>query len=299
VTEKMTLLGMTIEREPNNGAITIRQGPAIERLAAKLGITGNEPETLTPVPMGTFPPKDAADDLDDKEKKVYSKVVGEMIYVLITRPDIAYAVSLLTRRLTTPTLHHARLLKRVVTYLAQTKDLGLRFEADIPIELEGWADAAFKDDVATRRSTGGLIVKLKGSAAILTKAKLQQIIALSTCEAEMIQLSICGQFIVWARNLLKELGWEQKEPTVIHEDNMATANLAKHGRLSEKSIHMDHKDLWTVDQVKNKKIRIKYCPTQAMIADILTKPLPPGQFMRLRALLLNTDGAAAINEGLC
>ena len=94
------------------------------------------------------------------------------------------------------------------------------------------------------------------------------------------------------------MGWKQVEPTVLHEDNEGARNLAKHGRLSDKTIHMEHRDLWTVEQVKKQLLRIKHCQSADMVADIFTKPLAPGQFMRLRALLLNTDLEAAIREGL-
>jgi hypothetical protein len=186
------------------------------------------------------------------------------------------------------------LLRRVVKYLLQTKDLGLRYEADIEVEIEGWADAAFKDD-PTKRSTGGMSINLIGSASIAAKAKLQSTITLSSCEAEMIQLCILGQHTMHTRNLLGEMGWPQRNATILHEDNEATENLAKHGRLSEKTIHMTHKDLWIVEHVQKGDLRIKHVDSADQVADIFTKALPVEQFKKLRALLLNTNGAMAMH----
>jgi len=225
-TEKGLFLGCELSKDAA-GNIYMNQSGYITQLAKKVGIDLLSEELFeTPLPPFLKLPKDDETSLlDSAESEKYASDMGAVIYTLTTRPDIAHAASLLSKRTTTPTQLHRKLLDRVVGYLYQTRELGLRFEHGIPVILEAHADASFKDCAKTSRSTGGYTVNLRGSASIHAKSKLQNTIALSTMEAEMIQLSLACQFVIWARNFLEEIGFLQKLPTVLMEDNEAAVNI--------------------------------------------------------------------------
>ena len=106
--------------------------------------------------------------------------------------------------------------------------------------------------------------------------------ALSTTEAEYLALSHATQEAMWLRTLLDGMGFNQTEPTTMFKDNQGTIELAKNPSHHSRTKHIDIKFHHVRDAVAKKKISLRYCPTQEMIADLLTKGLPRPQFEKLR-----------------
>ena len=130
--------------------------------------------------------------------KEYQAAIESLIYAAIaTRPDISFAVGLLSQFMSNPGLEHFQGVKRILRYLKGTLDYGLKFEAQekADITIQGFADADWAEDVTTRKSTSGYIFQL-GKVTVSWKAKMQSIVALSSTEAEYVSSRLAVQEIV-------------------------------------------------------------------------------------------------------
>jgi hypothetical protein len=219
----------------------------------------------------------------------YSQLVGALMYLAVaTRPDIAHAVGVLACFNSNPGPLHWKALKHLCRYLQGTKDVRLCYEpvpgAGVTERFSAYADADYAGDVDDRRSTSGLIVKV-GSGAISWASKLQQVVTLSTTEAEYISATAAGQEILWLRNLMSEMGYPVQGPSTLHLDNQSaiavTRNPEHHGRMK----HLDLRHYWLRDTVKAGLIDVKYIPTKQMPADIMTKALSRGSVVEMREML--------------
>ena len=158
-------------------------------------------------------------------------------------------------------------------------DYGLKFEAssDEEFKLCGYADADWAGDVTSRKSTTGYVFQL-GNATISWKSKRQTVVALSSTEAEYVALCAAAQETVWLRHLLASIRFKQKDATVVHEDNQGTIALTKN---PSRTKHIDIKYHFVQEAIEKKDVCLVYCPTEKMVADILTNPLLKLKFVEL------------------
>jgi hypothetical protein len=116
-------------------------------------------------------------------------------------------------------------------------------------------------------------------------SKKQSVVALSSTEAEYVAASLASQEAVWLRVLLGDMGFPQKKPTTINEHNQGAIALSKNPKYHPRTKHIDIKCHFIRDQVAKKELVLNYCPTEQMLADLLTKPLGKTLFKRLRELM--------------
>ena len=93
------------------------------------------------------------------------------------------------------------------------------------------------------------------------------------------------QEALWLRLLLKELGFEQNSATIIYEDNQGCIKLAKHSKNHSRTKHIDIKHHFLREKIESSEVKLIYCPTDQMKADILTKALPGPKFVSMREML--------------
>ena len=214
----------------------------------------------------------------------YQSMVGSLIYAAIaTRPDIAYAVAALAKFNSSPTEAHLTAVKRVFRYLKGTVQLRLQYQ-ETDGNVEGYSDADWASDSEDRRSTSGNVFVMSGGAISWTSKK-QPTVALSTSESEYIALCFATQEAVWLRQLMKDLQMDCNTATTIHEDNQGTIAMSRNPVLHKRTKHIDIKYHFVREKTQDGTIELKYCPTNEMVADILTKPLPKRQFEYLRCKL--------------
>lgn len=210
----------------------------------------------------------------------YQSLMGSLLYVAVnTRPDISASVAILAQKTCNPTHEDWNELKRVAKYLKGTSELFLNLNGNSKNqnELVGYADANWAECRIDRKSNSGYIFMVN-AGAISWCCKKQTSVSLSTTEAEFIALSEA----VWIRKILFDLKCEQKHPTIIFEDNRSCLNLIKEEKLSNRSKHIDTKFHFVKDYVDKKIIECKYCPSEEMIADMLTKPLSHSKLEKFR-----------------
>ncbi|KAH9687063.1 hypothetical protein KPL70_014633 [Citrus sinensis] len=172
----------------------------------------------------------------------YKQVVGCLMYLAATRPDLIYVIGLVSRYMGCPTELHMQVVKRVLRYLRGTVNLGLQYKRNGTNKLEAFTDSDYAGDLDDRRST---------SRSLDEKS-------------------------------LEKLGHAQNESTVIHCDNNSTIKLSKNPVLHGRSKHIDIRFHFLRDLTKDGTVELVYCSTQNQIADIMTKLLKLEVFEALR-----------------
>lgn len=145
----------------------------------------------------------------------YANAVGSIMYAMISsRPDLAFGVGLVSRYMSNPRKDHWEAVKWMLRYLVRTQDTGLVFKKGSgEFTVEGYSDSDFGGDLDRRRSTTGYVFKVGGNT-VSWKSGLQQVVALSTTEAEYISLVEAIKEGLWLRGLTEELGYKQAEVVV-------------------------------------------------------------------------------------
>lgn len=273
-------LGIQVIQE--DGKVWIGQPTYTENILKKFGMEDCKPVS-TPVDANSKLTNADADNVPHNQSD-YQSAVGSLLYLSsATRPDIAFAVSNVARYCSNPTSEHWTAVKRILRYLKGTVNYGVFFTNEMESECVGFSDADWAGDVNDRKSTSGYLFQMCGGA-ISWRSKKQPCVALSTAEAEYIALSSAVQEALWIKQLLLDMKEDTKTPITMYEDNQAAINMTKNPNYHGRAKHVDIKYHFIRDQVDKNTVNITYCPTNDMIADILTKGLHKGQFVKLRKL---------------
>uniref|UniRef100_A0AAG5DUF4 Copia protein n=1 Tax=Anopheles atroparvus TaxID=41427 RepID=A0AAG5DUF4_ANOAO len=210
----------------------------------------------------------------------YQKTIGKLLYIAInTRPDIAAAVSILSRKTNRPTQTDWNEVKRVVRYLKGTIEFRLRIsQIGTRDGIIGYCDSDWAENKQDRKSNSGYVFTVNGGT-VSWACRKQNCVSLSTTEAELIALSEATQEAIWLRLLLKELNDEQE--VLVYEDNQSCLKLLAREQLSNRTKHICTRYHFTKDQINRGEVTCVYCPSEEMIADLLTKPLARMKIQKL------------------
>ena len=204
----------------------------------------------------------------------YASAIGSLMYAAqCTRPDIAFAVSKLSRFTSNPSVDHWKAIGRVLGYLKKTKGLSLHY-SKFPSILEGYTDASWISNLGDNLSTTGWVFTL-GGGAISWGSKKQTCISHSTMEAEFIALAATGKEAEWLRDLLIEIPLikENVSTISIHCDSQATLARAYNRVYNGKSRHISLRHGYVRELIQRGVISISYVRTSENLADPFTKPL--------------------------
>ena len=216
-----------------------------------------------------------------EENVPYRSAVGSLLWLALnTRP----AVSQVAKFSHAPTQAHWTAVKKIFRYLNGTVDLGIPITKMVDeLTLTGYSDADWAGEPEKRRSTGGFLFKL-GSTPISWKCVVHKSICLSSVESEIIFLSKACQEVKWLARICNEFNLKISLP-VIYCDNQGALALAKNDGVSQRTKHIEIRDLFAKEAVKTGLVDVKYLKTEDMPADIFTKPLAKVKFLHLRPLL--------------
>ncbi|KAJ0392071.1 hypothetical protein ATCC90586_011078 [Pythium insidiosum] len=279
------VIGMEIEYHVDSKVLTIKQSQFIRRLVDKYNQADAAP-IVNPCDKGQLMTKlDTQPSPSEQERmsrRPYRSLIGSLQYLAMgTRPDIAYAVSFLSRFAEQPREVHWNAAIRIVRYLKSTVDLGITYKGNgESVTLAAWSDSDWASDANTRRSTTGLMLTMNGGPVVF-KSKLQRTVALSTAEAEYMAISMCTQEVLWARTLLEELGHAQTQPTKINTDNKSAIAIAKNVGYSARAKHVDIRYHFVRAHIAAGAVDLQYVPSASQLADFLTKPIEGKTFQRL------------------
>ena len=227
-------------------------------------------------PVGEVPPND----------KFYRSACGLCIWLECgVRPDISFALSVLTSALGKNTAGHDAALLRLVAWLRSTASHGLVYGGDPSLwkaGFMGWMDSSFADRLAAR-STMGYVIKFNG-CLIKWSSRKQPCVALDTMESEYIAASTYCRALLGLLNLLADMLLEQG-PVISFEDNSAAYGLIKHNLITRGARHINVR-YHSVQEAERLNItEFRQCTTDEQQADLTTKALDPSKLSRNLAAL--------------
>jgi hypothetical protein len=191
---------------------------------------------------------------------------------LATRPDLSFAVSLLSRFQANPGIEHWKGLLHVVGYIKNTMDFGLTYSRDTELTPLAYVDADYGGCYDTRRSTSGYIFSMSGGP-VTWSSKRQATVALSTVEAEYVAMSRCAQQMVWMQTWLDEVEIAHVLPGIIRGDNRGAIALSKTTKDHGKVKHINIRHHYLRELVKSGVILFEQVSSSDNLADLFTKPL--------------------------
>jgi len=213
-------------------------------------------------------------DGEPADETTYRSIIGGLAFVMTcTRPDIAFAVSKLSRYLNAPTKDHMQAALHLLRYLKHTMEFCLHYPRDGGRKWNIYVDADHGGCLDTRRSTSGRLIFYNG-CLISWKSKRQTVVAKSTAEAEHIALSDAVTDGIWLKNLAKEIGIDFNDAT-IHEDNIPCLQIAKNPIITQRTKGIDISYHHAREHIQNGTFNLQRIGSTEQTADMLTKPLSP------------------------
>jgi len=214
------------------------------------------------------------------DSSAYSTILGMLIYVLRTRPDISYAVNRLATRSTRSTVKDFEALQQVVAYLRTTKDLELIYNSTSTRQsktvagLLAWSDAAYLTHTDSKSHSGICFSLGDGSGVFHARSNKQTIVTLSSTEAETHAAVEATKDISYFRAILDELGFTQMEATPLYVDNKSLITLAQQFSGNHKRCkHFLARVNYMIEQVERHLVKLEHIKGTELKADLLTKPL--------------------------
>jgi hypothetical protein len=272
------IVGIRVEN--HEGKITLDQEQYIKETLIRFNMEQCKPVNT---PMAVRNKNHKENENPFLDETMFKQLVGSLIYLSNgTRPDICYAVNQLARNMQKPRMEDWINGKRILRYLQGTKELRLNYLKEKK-ELFGYSDASYGEDRIDRKSTSGLVF-IKTGGAISWKSNKQPIVSLSSMEAEYIALTDAAKEGVWLKKFETEL-YNTKTTLTIFEDNQSAIKTANNKIHNQRSKHIDIRYHWIRELIEGRHIKLIYCPTEHMAADIFTKALGPVAHKRLSKVL--------------
>ncbi|CAL1356682.1 unnamed protein product [Linum trigynum] len=268
-------LGIEVARSPRG--IVLNQRKYVLDILADTGLEAARP-SLTPIEqqhqLGRSPSPPAVDF------SAYRRLVGRLLYLTVTRPDITYAINVLSQAMQAPTKAHEAAAVRILRYLKSTPGRGLFFPASNPLHLTAYCDADWGGCPLTRRSTTGYYIRL-GASPISWRTKKQQVVARSSAEAEYRAMASTVSELLWLRWLLRDFGVTFLGPTPLFCDNQAALHIAANPVFHERTKNVEMDCYFVRERVQSGDIAPRKIATSEQPADLFTKGLSVDQFHHL------------------
>lgn len=262
-------------------------------LLKKFNVTGGKVSTT---PMNINEKLQHEDGSDKTNSSVFRSLVGGLNYLTHSRPDISFPVSVVSRFLHSPTKLHLGAAKRILHYVAGTKNYGIWYSRVSKFRLVGFSDSDWAGCVDDRKSTSGNVFSF-GSGAVTWSSKKQDTVALSSSEAEYIAANAAARQALWLRKVLVDLCVEQEDATEVFCDNRSTIAMAKNPAFHARTKHIDVQYHFIRKLITDGKIKLSFCGTNEQTADIFTKSLPQAkhEFFRMQLGVCNFESRGSVS----
>ncbi|CAL8163118.1 unnamed protein product [Prunus armeniaca] len=212
----------------------------------------------------------------DKER--YQRIVGKLIYLSHTRPDIAYAVSVVSQFMHSPSEDHMGAVMRILRYLKVTPGNGLMFCNYGHIDVEGYTDADWAGSVTDRRSTSGYFTFVGGNL-VTWRSKKQKVVSRSSAEAEYCGMAQGVCELLWLRRLLRDLGFGPQKPMDLYCDNKAAIAIADNPVQHDHTKHVEVDRHFVKEKLDAEIISFPFISSEYQLADVLTKAVSTTVFL--------------------
>jgi hypothetical protein len=272
-------LGLQINQ--SSVGLFISQEKYLKEMLKKFQMEYSSPIS-TPMVVGCKP---SIDDISpDVDKRTYRLMIGSLLYITASCPDIMQVVGMVGRFQSTPKQIHLAAIKRIFKYLKGTMTYGLWYPKNHNFQLNSYSNVDWENCLDERKSTSGGAFFL-GDSLVAWLSKKQGSISLSTTEAEYIATTTCCTQILWMIQTLADLKVTYTDPIPLHCDNTSAISVSKNHVLHSKMKHIPIKYHFLKEQVTNRVVQLNYIPSTEQIADIFTKPLAKTPFEYLRQKL--------------
>nr|KYP73997.1 Copia protein [Cajanus cajan] len=213
------------------------------------------------------------------DKEFYQRLVGRLIYLSHIRPDVAFAVSLVSQFMHQPKEVHLQATLRIVQYLKGTPGKGILFKRNRNVNLEAYTDVDYAGSIVDRRSTTGYCTFLGGNL-VTWKSEKQSVVARSSAEAEFRAMAqgICE--LLWLKIILEDLRIKSDEPMRLYCDNKSAISIAHNPMQHDRTKHIEVNRHFIKEKLNSGLICTPYVSSQDL-ADILTKGLNNNIFEKI------------------
>jgi hypothetical protein len=285
-------LGFEIKRDRDARTLAINQHTYIENMVEKFRLT-NAKHVSTPMDPGSqFSIDQCPTSLNQIARMrgvPYSEAIESALWpIVVSRPDAAFAIGVLSQFIQNPGPAHWEGLKCVINYLGCTKNLWPTFGGKKNTLVEGFCDSDWASQ-KHRHSISGYSFHF-GMGAVTWSSKKQNIIALSSMEAEYIAQTHAAKEVIWLQSFISEVQGTGKKKLTILCDNQGAIALSKDNKFHLRTKHIDLRYHFIREAVEDGKIKVNYILTDDNVSDIFTKPLPKLEFQRFVELLGLRDG---------
>ncbi|GJR33127.1 putative ribonuclease H-like domain-containing protein [Tanacetum coccineum] len=264
-------LGLQVKQ--NKAGIFISQDKYVAEILKKFDLV-NVKTAITPMETKVALTKD--EEAVDVDVHLYRSMIGSLMYLTASRPDIMYAVCVCSRFQVTPKTSHLNAVKRIFKYLKGKPNLGLWYPRESPFDLEAFSDSDYGGSNLDRKSTTGGCQFL-GQRLISWQCKKQTIVATFTTEAEYVAAANYFGQVLWVQNQLLDYGFNFMN-TKIHIDNESTICIVKNPVYHSKTKHIEIRHHFIRDCYEKKLISVEKIHTDLNVADLLTKPFDGPRF---------------------
>ncbi|RVW95315.1 Retrovirus-related Pol polyprotein from transposon RE1 [Vitis vinifera] len=243
-------LGMEVAR--SRKGIVVSQRKYILDLLKETGMLGCKP---IDTPMDSQKKLGIEKESTPVDRGRYQRLVGRLIYLSHTRPDIGFAVSAVSQFMHSPTEEHMEAVYRILRYLKMTPGKGLFFRKTENRDTEVYSDADWAGNIIDRRSTSGYCSFVWGNL-VTWRSKKQSVVARSSAEAEYRALAqgICEG--IWIKRVLSELGQTSSSPILMMCDNQAAISIAKNPVHHDRTKHVEIDRHFITEKVTSETVKL-------------------------------------------
>nr|KYP52516.1 Retrovirus-related Pol polyprotein from transposon TNT 1-94 [Cajanus cajan] len=238
------------------------------------GMLGCKPSSI-PMESNLKLTTESGTKLLDPEK--YRRLIGRLLYLTISRPDICFTVHKLSQFVSNPYTDHMNATNMLLRYLKHTAGQGILFKANSDTRLHAYVDADWGSCQDSRKSTTGFCVFL-GNSLVSWKSKRQQTVSKSSAEAEYRAISSVSSEITWLRNLLTDFNINTPFASV-YCDNKAAIHISSNPTFHERTKHLEIDLHFIRDKVTKGVIKLIHVRRYHQLADVFTKALPKNAFL--------------------
>ncbi|GJU35027.1 putative ribonuclease H-like domain-containing protein, partial [Tanacetum coccineum] len=267
-------LGLQVKQKPNG--IFISQDKYVAEILKKFDFASVKTAST---PIETQKPLVKDEEASDVDVHLYRSMIGSLMYVTASRPDIMFAVCACSRFQVTPKTSHLSAVKRIFRYLKGKPKLGLWYPRESSFDLESYSDSDYAGANLDRKSTTGGCQFL-GRRLITWQCKKQTIVATSTTEAEYVAAASCCGQVLWIQNQMLDYGFNFMN-TKIYIDNESTICIVKNPVYHSKTKHIAIRHHFIRDAYEKKLIQVLKIHTDDNVADLLTKAFDVSRFQFL------------------
>ncbi|XP_024006627.1 uncharacterized protein LOC112083125 [Eutrema salsugineum] len=272
-------LGIEVARSPEG--IYLSQRKYTLDIVKECGLLGCKPVS-TPMEQNHNLPKDDSEFFHDPER--YRRLVGRLVYLTHTRPELSYAVHMLAQFMQQPRKRQWDAAIRVVRYLKGCPGQGVLLSSKSDLQITAYCDSDWATCPMTRRSLTGFVVML-GDSPVAWKTKKQETVSCSSTEAEYRAMSFTTRELKWNRAILSSLGISHTQAMHLHCDSKSALHIAANPVFHERIKHLENDCHFLRDEIQNGSLTTSHISTTEQLADIFTKALGSSQLMYLRRKL--------------